>query len=381
MTWWTEGRRRGLRTQRHRGLHDDSLLLPQSAPADSLRATLAEYLQWLLTHQYSPRTVSSRGHLLKLFADWCDARSLSKPVEVTLPILERYQRHLFLYRKPNGRPLGGLTQRGHLVALKGYFRWLTKTGVLAANPAADLEMPRQPMRRLPRYVLTAKEVEALLALPDVSTLEGLRDRAVLETLYSTGIRRMEACALTLFSINAEAGTVAINEGKGRKDRVVPIGERAVAWVQKYVDEARPKLAVPPDSGALFLSVVGLPFNPNGLSAVVREYMKAVGVPWGACHVLRHAMATQMLENGADVRFIQALLGHASLQSTEIYTHVSIRKLKEIHSATHPAARLLRDGGGAAGEEISEVEERGAGERAELLEQLEADAGDELDAER
>ena len=378
--------RQSLRTQRHQGRRAGSLLLPQEAPPDSLRATMAQYLEWLAVHQYSPRTVSSRAHLLQLFASWCEARSLSRPSEVTLPILERYQRHLYLYRKSNGRPLGAMTQRGQLVAVQGYFRWLTKSGHLAANPASELEMPRQPICRLPQYVLTAKEVESLLALPDVATPEGLRDRALLETLYSTGMRRMEACGLTLFSINHELGTVSIFEGKGRKDRVAPIGERALLWVQKYVDEARPKLSLPPDCGALFLTSAGAGFSPDSMSILVREYMKALGVPRGACHLLRHAMATQMLENGADVRFIQVLLGHASLQSTELYTHVSIRKLKEIHSATHPGARLLREKSSstaaseparASDEEISTA----AGEKVELLEQLEVDAGDELDAER
>ena len=332
-----------LRAQRRRKKRDDSLLLPQVGSPDSLRVTMSEYLEWCQVQQCTPATVHTRADALQVFALWCDARSLSRPSEVTRPILERYQRHLFLYRKANGRPLGAGTQQGRLVCLKGYFKWLTKSGRLAANPAADLEIPRRP-KHLPLMVLSPLETEAILAKPDVSTPEGLRDRAMLEVLYSTGMRRAELGSLTVFSINGSAGTVAIFEGKGRKDRVVPIGERALAWVQKYVDKARPRLAVEPDTGVLFLTVLGAAFHPNRLTEVVRGYVKASGVaPRGACHLFRHAMATQMLENGADVRYLQAMLGHASLETTQIYTHVSIRKLKEIHTAAHPAARLTHSG--------------------------------------
>src|SRR5262249_17524526 len=194
----------------------------------------------------------------------------------------------------DGLPLTAGTQHGRLMALKAYFRWLMREGVLLANPASELELPKKP-KHLPLNVLTPAEVEQILALPEVSTPEGLRDRAMLETLYSTGMRRAELAALTVFSINEAAGVVAIYEGKGRKDRVVPIGERAVAWVRKYLDEARPKLAVEPDSGLLFLSELGLPFHLTRLTEVVRGYVQTSGVArHRPCHLSRHVMPTQML---------------------------------------------------------------------------------------
>ena len=138
--------------------------------------------------------------------------------------------------------------------------------------------------------------------------------------------------------------MTIREGKGKKDRVIPIGERAVAWLDKYLDQARPRLAAEPDDGTLFLTVQGEPFGPNRLSGLVRDYVEAAGIgKHGACHLFRHTMATLMLEGGADIRFIQQMLGHARLDTTQIYTHVSIRMLKQIHSATHPAAQLKRTG--------------------------------------
>lgn len=178
---------------------------------------------------------------------------------------------------------------------------------------------------------------------------------------------MELVGLSVFSIRPEAGTVFIAQGKGKKDRVVPIGERALAWVEKYSQEARPHLMVAPDPGVLFLTELGEPFHPNRLTAIAREYVRKAGVaPRGACHLFRHVMATQMLENGADVRYLQALLGHASLESTQVYTQVSIRKLKDIHTATHPAARLEKS---AAAVDAGEA-------REQLLSSLAAEAAEE-----
>jgi integrase/recombinase XerD len=332
--------RASLRGQRRRERPGESLLRPQVGAADGLRVTMAAYLEWCRVRQYTEATVNSRADTLKGFADWCEERSLSRPAEVTRPLLERYQRWLFLYRQASGRPLSAGTQHGRLQTLKGYFRWLVKQGrFLVANPAADLELPRRG-RHLPQHVLAPAEVEMVLALPDVATPEGLRDRAMLEVLYSTGLRRMELLQLNVFSVSEAQGTVSVRQGKGRKDRVVPIGERALAWLRRYLEEARPKLLLGDDEGVLFLSETGMAINPSRLTAVVGRYVRASGVaPRGACHLFRHVVATAMLENGADIRFVQEMLGHAHLATTEVYTHVSIAKLKQIHQATHPAAKL------------------------------------------
>jgi integrase/recombinase XerD len=130
----------------------------------------------------------------------------------------------------------------------------------------------------------------------------------------------------------------IREGKGQKDRYVPLGSRAIGWIRRYIEEVRPELVMEPDPGVLFLHEFGEPFSKNRLTDLVKRYLRAAGIGSGACHLFRHAMATQMLENGADIRFIQAILGHAQLTTTEIYTHVTIVKLKEVHALTHPAER-------------------------------------------
>lgn len=159
----------------------------------------------------------------------------------------------------------------------------------------------------------------------------------MEVLYSTGIRRMEVVNLKLHDVVQQLGTVFIHQGKGQKDRVVPIGERALAWVKKYQDHVRPELLIGEDDYTLFLNQYGEQMSMDALSRRVRLYMKAADIDKpGSCHLFRHSMATHILENGADIRYIQELLGHAKLDTTQIYTQVSIKKLKAIHEATHPA---------------------------------------------
>jgi integrase/recombinase XerD len=199
---------------------------------------------------------------------------------------------------------------------------------------------------------------------------GLRDRAILEVFYSTGIRRSELALLRIFDVDSERCTLLVRQGKGKKDRIVPIGERALHWVKRYLDELRPKLVADPDEGVLLLGDAGDALLLARLTDLVRTCVKRAELgKTGSCHLFRHTMATLMLENGADIRFIQQMLGHASLASTQIYTHVSIRKLQEVHAATHPAAKLEPAATTPA--------PTGAASRAALDEVL---AGDDGDAE-
>jgi len=162
-------------------------------------------------------------------------------------------------------------------------------------------------------------------------------------LYSTGLRRRELARLELTDIDRQRGTILVRCGKGRKDRVVPIGQRALRWLDKYLAQTRPQLAVDPAVAHVFITHYGRPMHVNHLSFMVRGYLVRAGVTKrGSCHLFRHSTATLMLENGADIRFIQALLGHTCLSTTEIYTHVSITKLQQVHAQTHPAGKQRRD---------------------------------------
>ena len=226
--------------------------------------------------------------------------------------------------------------------MRSWFKWLSRNNHVLYNPASDLDMPRLG-RRLPKHVLTVNEAEQIIAIPDVNTNLGLRDRAILETLYSTGIRRMEIINLSLYDVDYDRGTIMVREGKGQKDRMVPIGERALAWIGRYVHEVRPLLESGDSEGhTLFLTDRGKPFRDDEMTAQVRQYVDAADLgKRGACHLWRHTAATVLHDAGADIRFIQAFLGHARLQTTEIYTQVSIRQLKAIHSACHPSSQVKR----------------------------------------
>jgi integrase/recombinase XerD len=307
--------------------------------AEGLYAWLQRYLEALRVKNYSPRTVENRESYLSFFIAWCEARSIGRPQQVTKPILERYQRHLFHLRKADGKPLTFRSQFARLVPVRAYFKWLTRQNVLLWNPASELELPRAE-RRLPKHVLTESEAELVLSQPDTSEAMGMRDRAILEVLYSTGIRRMEVLHLSVYDLDTERGTLMVRQGKGKKDRMVPIGEQAIAWIERYLSDVRAGLVVPPDGGVLFLTATGEELSPNRLTQLVRDYVNAAGTgKKGACHLFRHTMATLMLENGADIRYIQEMLGHVELSTTQIYTQVSIRRLKAVHALTHPTAKL------------------------------------------
>lgn len=311
--------------------------LPGEGDPDSLASYRIRYLAWLGERGYSAETVGDRARDLHAFIVWADERSLREPREITRPVLEHYQRHLYYRRKEDGEPLSFRTQRGRLSRIGSFFRWLARENFILTNPAAELELPR-PEHRLPSAILSADEAEQILAVPDLSHPMGLRDRAILELLYSSAIRRTELTGLDLFDVDYGRMTILVRLGKGRKDRMVPLGARTKGWLEAYRDQARPLLVCGRDSGRLFLSSTGKPVNPKKLSDRVSRYVEqsGVGKP-GACHLFRHTAATLMLDAGADIRFIQQLLGHENLQTTTIYTRVAIAQLQKVHAETHPGA--------------------------------------------
>jgi len=337
--------------RRHRG---KPLRRSLAAAENFLHGYLNAYGEWALVKGFSEHTVrTQRGHLHRFIA-WCDERGISKPSDITRPMMERYQRFLHLYRKADGAPLTVNSQIVALATLRTWFRWMARQNHILSNPAADLELPKESMA-LPKTILTVAQVEAVINQADVATPIGVRDRAIMETFYSSGIRRMELMNLKLYDVDSERGTVMVRQGKGRRDRLIPLGERACRWVEKYLVEVRSELATTQDERALFLDDFGRPMSDRYLGDLMRRYLEHAGVTTpGACHVFRHAMATHMLENGADIRYIQVMLGHALIETTQIYTRVSMTKLKEIHTATHPArlearqdTRSARDGAKAS----------------------------------
>lgn len=330
------------------------------------------HFEWMRVGGYSEDTIRARKVALRRFVVWCEERALRDPKDITKPILERYQRHLFYYRKPDGRPISLGAQLQYLAPIKLFFKWLMRENHILYNPASEMQLPRQP-KHLPRNILSIQEVEAILAEADASTPQTLRDRALLETLYSTGLRRMELPGLRIYDVDLTRRLVNVREGKGGRDRVIPIGKRAAAWVDKYLLEARPQLMVA-EHEYLFVNDYGEPASPVFVAAKVKRYMLFAHIEkkTGSCHLLRHAMATHMLDNGADIRFIQAMLGHADISTTQIYTHVAIDKLREIHDATHPA-KLTRE------TRTDEIESQTSDATRALLDSLAAEIENDDDA--
>jgi integrase/recombinase XerD len=307
-----------------------------------LTPLIDRYLEHLGVTNYSPMTIRTAQSQLDLFAVWCSERGADYVPDLSRELVERYQRFIYHYRQDNGRPLAFGTQRGRLSRIKAFCAWLTKQRYLLYNPASELDLPREQVR-LPVDVFSIEEVEQILSTPEVDTTLGLRDRAILELLYSTGIRRGEIADLTIYDLDFERGWLTIRHGKGDKDRVVPVGERALAWVFRYLEDSRSRLVLHLDEPTLFIGKDGLPMTRNGLGNRVGKILARSGVRQraGCCHLFRHTMATKMLEAGADIRFIQQMLGHARLDTTQVYTKVSIHHLKRVHDATHPAAKLER----------------------------------------
>ena len=318
----------------------------RSAP-DSLALWRDGYLDYLGSRNYTPDTIEGRRDALKVFLGWAAERELTRASLVTRPMLEAYQRWLWRYVKANGKRLGWSTQRTRLSTVRDWFKWMTKQNVLLHNPASEIELPR-PEKRLPTEVLSLGQVRALLAVPNVGDPLGVRDRAMLEVFYSCGLRRTELCRLDVSDFNTDRRTLHVRQGKGHKDRMVPVGALAVLWIEKYLVETRPRLCLDTRETALFLSGYGGAFNPDVMSRMVSAWMGKAGLDRkGSCHLLRHTCATHMLEGGADIRYIQQLLGHANLETTAIYTEVSIRQLQEVHARCHPSGRVENDASGTA----------------------------------
>ena len=294
------------------------------------------YFESLKIRNYSIETIHKHRLQLNDFILWCADRDLTKPLEITRQIIQNYQRHLMRQIDKRGKVFSYRNQYSRVCSIRVWFTWLLKNEHIPHNPAANLDLPKLG-QRLPKHVLNQVECEAILSQPDVRDALGLRDRAMLETFYSTGMRRMELINLQVHDLDHERGVVTIRQGKNKKDRVIPIGERALAWIAKYLIEVRPEFVIDFSNSSLFLTSLGNAFSASSMSKLVREYVDSAAIgKTGSCHLFRHTMATLMLEGGADVRYIQAMLGHSNLETTQVDTRVSIRKLQQVHTEAHPA---------------------------------------------
>jgi len=241
----------------------------------------------------------------------------------------------------SGRRLSAGSRAIELSVLRQFLVWWGQLHPDQPPLAPAISLPRRP-DNVPRAILTEEEAEAVLAVPTVHTLVGLRDRCILETFYSTGIRRQELITLSVSDLDWHRQTLLVRAGKGLRDRVLPVGRRLSWWLEQYLNGCRTRLIKRSRwTEPLFLTLRGNPLRPARLSEMVRRYIRlGDSGKVGSCHLFRHTAATLMLEGGADIRDIQALLGHKRLSTTAIYTRVSIKRLQAVHARTHPAERAF-----------------------------------------
>ena len=302
---------------------------------DTLACHIDRWIERLEQKNYSPRTLDMNRKALVHFVTWAEERDLLKPSQFTKPHLESYQRHLWRWKKADGKALSVRTQRQRLGAIQRLFAHLAKDNEILANPASDLDLPKKPHRLLPKG-LSKDEIKALMNVPDVTDLLGIRDRAILELLYATAIRRSELVGIDLEDIDLASQRLQVT-GKGDKTRIVPMSSRAVFWLKRYLSETRPRLQLDHTVQALWLSGYGERISGGYIGKWMKKIMLEAGIHKdGALHLLRHTCATHMLENGCDIRFIQQLLGHSSLDTTSVYTQVAIAQLQSVYEKTHPS---------------------------------------------
>jgi integrase/recombinase XerD len=233
------------------------------------------------------------------------------------------------------RGLGARSAARHLSSVRGLYRFLVASGEIRRDPTEHLESPRPP-RRLPR-TLSVEDAAALVESPDLSAPEGLRDRAMLELLYASGLRASECLALRLEDLNIPAGYVTAT-GKGNRQRLVPVGAPALRWVERYVLTSRPAFIKRGDPGALFVNRYGRPLSRQALWMMIKRAAKRAGLQSTVSpHTLRHSFASHLLERGADLRSVQAMLGHADIATTQIYTHLPSTAVRAMYRKFHPRA--------------------------------------------
>ena len=320
------------------GSHGASLSSPvHRASAARKTAALMKLFEDHVLVRYAEKTARDYLRLARVFLDWLLSRGLALP-DVRTEDVHAYQMDLYAARQKDGTPYSAPAQAKQLSAIKTLCRFLARRGYLLSDPSAAVEYPRRE-QRLPRGILSRQEARALVEAPDTSTPTGLRDRAILETFYGTGIRAAELSSLATTDVDTEDKVLRVVKGKGAKDRNVPLTTAAAEAIEAYLLHGRPKFRAARRSRFLFLGLRGGKIHNGTLNDLIRECARAVGIERHVtCHTLRHTIATHLLKGGADIRHIQVLLGHSSLQSTETYTRVEVSDLGKVLRRAHPRGR-------------------------------------------
>lgn len=301
---------------------------------ETLQAPLTDFLESLRARRASPTTVSIRENSLQIFCRWLLATGLSDVRDVTRQNVRDYQEWLL------GKYAVASTHV-HLISLRRFFERLESLDAIFANPTEGVPLPHKE-DRLPRNVLTQEEARKVLDAPDTQTSKGIRDKAILEAFYSTGIRLEEMARLTVHDVDCKNGFLRVNGGKGAKDRIVPMGNKAADYVREYLGKVRSVWTRENrDERALWLSTRAPhpPIQRQIIAVMVRQSAKAAGLEKTVSpHVWRHTCATHLIANGSEAAYVQRLLGHRSLRTTQVYTRVSIPDIKQTYAKAGPAPR-------------------------------------------
>jgi integrase/recombinase XerD len=292
--------------------------------------TLREFIHYLSVEKgLAKNTLSSYNRDLSFFCTYLRQNKVGSLQEVGR---EQITDYLFTLQAAGKAPS---TRSRNLASIRSLYHYLFREKLVENNPAMDLQFPRQE-KKLPR-ILSAQEVELLLEQPDERQVTGMRDKAMLEVIYATGVRVSELISLDLGNINLEAGFLRCT-GKGSKERIVPLGSQAVRQVRGYLTGSRPKLARKTSETSLFVNQHGKRLTRQGFWKILKKYARQAGIRKEITpHTLRHSFATHLLENGADLRSVQEMLGHADISTTQIYTQISKHQLKYVYDRSHPRA--------------------------------------------
>lgn len=306
--------------------------------SDSLQKLLAEFVAVQRVQRLADATVAGRRHCLDKFFEHLAGIGVADIRAVTRQHIRDYQERL------TGLNYSVATVHVHLIALRRLFDHLENADAILVNPCAGLRLPKRG-DRLPRTVLTLPQVKAILKQPDTQTPKGIRDRAILELFYSTGLRVAEMAALSVHDVDPKNGFARVNQGKGGKDRVTPIGQTACRYVGEYLKEVRSKWAQDQrEERALWLSGYAphRPLKKQLITVMVREYAQAAGVgPYITPHIWRHTCATHLVANGGNIAYVQRLLGHRRLTTTQIYTRVAVPEIKAMYKKAGPKIRQTK----------------------------------------
>lgn len=301
----------------------------------TLTALKQEYLKWLKVRNLSARTIAGIDFMLIRFFDYLSVRDIAAADRITAQTMYDYQIELYECLDRKGQPYSIGYQNQLLSVARRFVNFLYQRDYITADPGRDLAYAKQP-KRLPTGVLSVAEARRIVKAPNAKSVIGYRDRTILEVLYSSGIRKEELNNLKLADVDYHDGFLRIEQGKGGKDRVVPIGKICCRYLENYIKSVRGELIKDPYNNHLFLSARGNRLSKGLVWELVKKYAKKAKIKKNVSpHTFRHTCATAMLKNKADLNSIRKLLGHESLNTTSVYTHLSITDLKAVHERCHP----------------------------------------------